>query len=100
MGARRWAPAARVDISAPPHHCIYVRTTLTLADDVYEAAKTLAEGAGRPLGEVVSELIRRGLIPQGIQETEGGPPSFKVPAGAEIIPGARARELLSDEGME
>ena len=77
-----------------------MRTTLTLADDVYQAAKTLAEGAGRPLGEVVSELIRRGLMPQGMQEKEGGLPLFQVPAGAEIIPGNRARELLSDEGME
>ncbi|HEX9591822.1 MAG TPA: antitoxin [bacterium] len=77
-----------------------MRTTLTLADDVYQAAKTLAEGAGRPLGEVVSELIRRGLMPQGMQTKEGGLPLFQVPAEAEIIPGNRARELLSDEGME
>ena len=97
---RRPAPDVRLDGGASAHHCIKMRTTLTLADDVYQAAKTLAEGAGRPLGEVVSELIRRGLMPQGMQEKEGGLPLFKVPAGAEIIPGNRARELLSDEGME
>jgi hypothetical protein len=76
-----------------------VRTTLTLADDVYQAAKTLADGSGRSLGEVISELARRALQPQDQPFAEGQLPRFQVPADAELIPGSRAAELLGDEGM-
>jgi hypothetical protein len=77
-----------------------MRTTLTLSDDVYEAAKTLANGSGRALGEVVSELARRGLRPEAMEIAEGGLPTFRVPSDAELIPGARAVDLLADEGTE
>lgn len=42
---------------------IPMRTTLTLDDDVLAAARALAEAQGRSLGEVVSELARKGLAP-------------------------------------
>ena len=75
-----------------------MRTTINLAEDVYEAAKTLAEGSGKSLGVVVSELVRRGLQPQ-LNPSHGDLlPVFSVPAGAEVIPGNRAGELLAEEG--
>lgn len=77
-----------------------MRTTVTLADDVYEAAKTLADGSGRSLGEVLSVLARRGLRPETPIEMPDGLPSFAVPEGAEVIPGSRAAELLAEEGTE
>lgn len=40
-----------------------MRTTLQLDEDVLSAARALAERQGRTLGEVVSELARRGLAP-------------------------------------
>lgn len=41
-----------------------MRTTLSLDDDVLLAAKARAERERRSLGEVVSELARRGLSPR------------------------------------
>ncbi|MBN8509024.1 MAG: CopG family transcriptional regulator [Burkholderiales bacterium] len=38
-----------------------MRTTLAIDDDVLAAAKAMAERERRPLGEVISELSRRGL---------------------------------------
>ena len=40
-----------------------MRTTLQLDEDVLAAARALAARQGRTLGEVVSELARRGLAP-------------------------------------
>jgi hypothetical protein len=77
-----------------------MRTTITLADDVYQAAKVLAEGSGRSLGEVVSELVRRALRPPPPGRTEGGLPVFAVAPDAPIIPGHRAAELLAGEGAD
>ncbi len=77
-----------------------MRTTLALADDVYEAAKTLAEASGRSLGEVVSDLARRGLSPPLATAREGDLPVFAVPADAPIIPGNRASQVLADEGSD
>jgi hypothetical protein len=77
-----------------------MRTTLTLADDVYEAVKTLAEGSGRSMGEIMSALARQALQPKGESEYRDGLPVFAVPPSSEIIPGSRAAELLADEGVE
>ena len=38
-----------------------MRTTLTLDDDVLDAAKALAAQQNRPIGAVVSDLARRAL---------------------------------------
>jgi hypothetical protein len=77
-----------------------MRTTLALADDVYEAAKTLAEASGRSIGEVVSDLARRGLSPQPVIAHEDDLPVFAVPSSAHIIPGNRAGQLMADEGID
>jgi hypothetical protein len=59
---------------------ISVRTTLTLPEDVYEAARSLAEARRISIGEAVAELIRRGLRPPvGIVE-DAGFPCFDVPS--------------------
>lgn len=40
-----------------------MRTTLQLDEDILAAARALAEREGRTLGEVVSGLARKGLMP-------------------------------------
>lgn len=77
-----------------------MRTTVTISDDVYQAARTLAAVSGRSLGSVLSDLARRGLRPQEAVEDETGLPVFPVPAAAAVIPGCRAAELLAEEGVE
>ncbi len=73
-----------------------MRTTLTLDRDVFEAAQALARASGKRLGQVVSELARRGLRTRP-SATADGFPTFAVPPDAPIIPSDRASEMLADE---
>lgn len=76
-----------------------MRTTLTLEDDVFEAAQALARSSGKPLGKVMSELIRRGLRP--VQpRIKDGLPVFQIPRDAPLIPGMRVSEILDEEGTD
>ena len=64
-----------------------MRTTVTLDDEAYEAALTLARTSGKRLGQVISDLIRRAVQkPQG-DATRGSKrfPAFEVPPGAPMI---------------
>jgi hypothetical protein len=74
-----------------------MRTTLTLDDDVFEAAKAQAAASGKNLGEVLSQLARRGLRASLSTSTRNGLPTFKVQPDAEIIPSSRAKELLAED---
>jgi hypothetical protein len=75
-----------------------MRTTLTLENDVYEAAQAMAQASGQRLGEVVSILMRRGLKASAeTSAVRSGLPVFQVVSGDPIIPSNRARELLADE---
>lgn len=62
-----------------------MRTTLVIEDDVLEAARSLAEAEGKSVGEVISELARRGLAPQRQEAVEGGFPVFSVSPGVKPI---------------
>lgn len=63
-----------------------VRTTLTLDDDVLDAARRIAESDGRPLGRVVSELARQALLPRAhLVIDDQDLPVFVVPEGTRTI---------------
>jgi hypothetical protein len=85
-----------VIIDESSYHRI-MRTTLTLDDDVWEAARALALASGHRLGQVVSALLRRSLQAPPAVAASNGLPVFKVKDGADIIPSDRARDLLADE---
>jgi hypothetical protein len=74
-------------------------TTLTLDDDVYEAAVRLSRISGKRLGEVVSLLARRGLILQEPVYRRGRRrfPTFDVPDGAPRISVTRLQHALEEE---
>ena len=74
-----------------------MRTTLTLDNEVFEAAQSLAASSGKKLGQVISELARRGLRAKAAPAVRHGLPVFRVPADAPIIPSNRARDLLAEE---
>lgn len=74
-----------------------MRTTVTLDDDVFEAAQAQAQASGKKLGQVLSELARRGLRASAQSATRSGLPVFKVQADAAIIPSSRAKELLAED---
>lgn len=76
-----------------------MRTTVTLDDDVFEAAKALAEGSGRQLGAVLSQLARRGLRASAEVSHRNGLPVFKVSPDAPVIPSRRAAELSAEDAL-
>lgn len=87
-----------LDIGVSAYYCITVRTTVTLDDDVFQAAQSLARGSGRRLGQVLSELVRRALKHENQNlPRRGGLPVFPVSANAAVIPSSRAAELLANE---
>lgn len=50
-----------------------MRTTLDIADDVLFAAKEIAQREKRPLGAVISDLVRRAFLnPTGAGGAPGG----------------------------
>lgn len=95
-GRQRPAGERRACVGGLVQHHI-MRTTLTLDEDVARAARAMAAASGRRLGEVVSELMRRGLRPTPGSSTRSGLPVFRVDPAAEIIPADRAGDLLADE---
>jgi hypothetical protein len=68
-----------------------VRTTLTIDDDVLMAAKSLAERENRTVGEVISALARRSLLPaRGTTQQRNGVPLLPrrkstVPVTPELV---------------
>jgi hypothetical protein len=72
-----------------------MRTTLTLDEDVFEAVRSRAEASGNTMGEVISELARLGLRFPGEAAPSNGLPMFRVEPDSPMIPGNRARDLLS-----
>ena len=60
-----------------------MRTTLSIDDDVLSAAKEMAAMEKKSVGEVISSLARRALVPATSKaETRNGVPLLKVRKGA------------------
>lgn len=74
-----------------------MRTTVTVDDDVFEAAQALATSSGKKLGQVLSQLARRGLRAEVKTTRRNNLPVFQVPADAPVIPSSRAQKLLADD---
>lgn len=70
---------------------------MTVDDDVFEAAKALADSSGKKLGAVLSQLARRGLRAEYKGGRKNNLPVFKVAADAPVIPSSRAQKLLADD---
>jgi hypothetical protein len=65
---------------------VAVRTTVNVDDDVLEAARAIARAERRSLGTVISDLLRRGLVPpQPRIADDDGFPVFRVPPGSRPI---------------
>lgn len=74
-----------------------MRTTLNLDDDIVAAARALADSEQRSLGQVVSDLVRRGLEPcEARLGDEEGFPVFRVGAQAPAITGHMVEAGLED----
>ena len=81
-----------------------MRTTVTLDDDVYEAARARARASGKRLGRVLSEMARQALQPSGPRSKPPAKkaarfPVFEVPQGAGVIPASRIQKALDEDGL-
>lgn len=64
-----------------------MRTTITLDDEAYEAALTLAKSSGMRLGDVISQLIRRAMQTPELPKPQKGKrfPTFQIPPETRMI---------------
>jgi len=76
-----------------------MRTRVTLDDDAYEIAVTLAKTSGKRLGQVISDLIRRAVQkPERPTRRDGKRfPRFEVPPGAPMISDRTIRRAWGEE---
>lgn len=80
-----------------------MRTTVTLDDDIYEAALSHARATGQRLGRVLSDMARQALEPGPATEQRGERRNrfltFEVPAGTPLIPSSRVQKVLDEDGV-
>ncbi|GJM27085.1 MAG: hypothetical protein DHS20C16_35000 [Phycisphaerae bacterium] len=64
-----------------------MRTTISIDDDLFAAAKSLAQAKSQSIGRVISDLMRRGLnaTPRVDKKGQKGFPVFRVPSDAHPI---------------
>jgi hypothetical protein len=72
---------------------------VTLDDEAYETAVTLAKTSGRRLGQVISDLIRRAVQKPEGPAPRGGRrfPTFEVPLGTPMISLKAIRRAWEEE---
>ena len=75
-----------------------MRTTITIDDDVLEAARSLAEQNGCTLGKAVSELARKGANsdPMPLFDPNSDFPRFYVPPGTPTFGLEDVKRALED----
>ena len=78
-----------------------MRTTVTIDDDVYEAALANARATGRRLGRVLSDMARAALSQQKTPPTRKRTrfATFNVPKGSGTIPASRIQNALDGDGI-
>ena len=85
-------PSLRINTDA-----YFMRTTVTIDEDVYVKVKQIAGDSGRTFGQVISQLARKGLSAEQPCDTESAAPVFRILVGAAMIPGNRSVVIL-DQG--
>ena len=74
-----------------------MRTTLSIDDDVLSAAKEMAAMEKKSVGEVISSLARRALVPAASRvETRNGVPLLKVRKGATRVTSELVHQLREE----
>lgn len=79
-----------------------VRTTLNIEDDVLATVKALATRDRKPLGTVVSAMLRRAVepSPKAPKTTRNGIPLFPVSPHARVVTPEQIKELLDEDIKE
>jgi len=76
-----------------------MRTTINIDDDVLETVKAVASRDRKPVGQVVSAMLRKAVEPPAgaPRRTRNGIPLFPVSANAGVVTPELIKELLEDE---
>jgi hypothetical protein len=76
-----------------------MRTTLNIDDDVLDTIRAMASRDRKPVGEVVSAMLRRAVEPPAASEARkrNGIPLFPVAPNARMVTPEVVKELLEDE---
>jgi hypothetical protein len=76
-----------------------MRTTLSIDDDVLEAARDLAAFSHRTIGEVLSELARHALSrsPEPARVSANGTPLLPIQPNARPVTVEMVRRLMDEE---
>jgi len=76
-----------------------MRTTLEIDDDVMQAVREMARLKNQGIGRTISDLPRRGLIPDAApaREMQFGIPVWKHGPGAVAVTSEMVRNLADDE---
>ncbi len=83
------AACVHLDIEHGGHHDVYMRTTLTLEDDLADRLAQIARETQQPFKTVVNETLRRGLA-----EHAPSVPAFDYqPHAGSLRPGIDERRL-------
>lgn len=76
---------------------VLMRTTLSIGDDVLAAARDIASAQNRPLGDVVTDLARRGLRRTAPPlATRNGIPLLPTSPDNAVVTSALVNELRDD----
>jgi hypothetical protein len=74
-----------------------MRTTITLDDDVFEAAKAYADTRSIALGKAVSDLARKGLYAKvPTKKLKNGLLVFDPPSGSPPVTAEHVKQLESE----
>jgi hypothetical protein len=79
-----------------------MRTTLNIADEVFLAVQIAAKREKRPIGDVVTEVLRRGLAaPKTNAAAAQAPlhPFVLIPNDGTIVTSEQVYELMEREGI-
>ncbi|MBL8295393.1 MAG: hypothetical protein JNN08_26340 [Bryobacterales bacterium] len=76
-----------------------MRTTLEIDDDVMVVAKEMARLKNQGIGRTISDLARRGLMPDAspARELQFGVPVWKHGPGAVAVTGEMVRNMADEE---
>ena len=76
-----------------------VRVTLDIADDVLQAAKEIANAQKATVGQVISDLARKGLNTRGSNAKRVRNSVPVIPSRGEVISLEHVRKLMDAEGI-
>ena len=64
---------------------LYMRTTLDIDHDILLAAKSIAAKQGKSIGRIISDLVRKALVPASSEKVKNGIPLFDVKNSVDLI---------------